>query len=132
MPVYQCVCRECEVSAEYLRSVSECMNTPECPTCGEKMKKVILSAPMGFVTGKFEPFKSTVDGSLITSQRELQAHNSRNNVVSMADGHTTEELMAMKPPAQDKSDVKSIAADIAEATHMVRNGYIPNVGMSDD
>lgn len=132
MPVYQCVCRECEVSAEYLRPVSECMNTPECPTCGERMKKVILSAPMGFVTGKFEPFKSTVDGSLITNQRELQAHNSRNNVVSLADGYTTEELMTIKPKEIEKSDPKSIAADIAEATQMVKSGYKPNIEVHDD
>ena len=132
MPVYEAVCRECGVSADYLRPVSECMNTPGCPTCGEKMKKVILSAPTGFVTGKFEPFKSTVDGSLITSQRELQQHNQRNNVVSLADGYTTEELMTIKPKEIEKSDPKSIAADISEATQMVTAGYKPNIEVHND
>jgi putative FmdB family regulatory protein len=127
MPVYEALCKSCDVQAEYLRPVAECMHTPNCPVCDTPMAKVIFSAPKGFVQGKFEPFKSTVDGSLITSQRELQKHNERNNVVSLADGYTTEELMTMKPKQEEKTDVKDIVADIAEATHMVQNGYKPEV-----
>ena len=131
VPTYEAICRDCEVTADYSRSVENRMDTPVCVSCGEKMHKVIYSAPKGFVTGKFEPFKSHVDGSLITSQRELQEHNRRNNVVSMADGYDDETIKKgefMKPEEKDIGDLK---ADIAEATAMVSQGYKPNTEVYD-
>jgi putative FmdB family regulatory protein len=130
MPVYEAICRDCEVTAEYLRPVAECMHTPSCPTCGEPMHKVILTAAKGFVKGKFEPFKSTVDGSVITCERELRAHNERNNVVSLAEGYTTEELMTVKPK-EEVLDKKELVSDIAEATHKVAQGYKPLIEVQD-
>jgi len=130
MPIYQALCRDCEVTAEYLRPVAECMHTPECPLCGESMHKVILTAPKGFVKGKFEPFKSTVDGSVITCDRELRAHNARNNVVSMADGYSTEELLTAKPK-EEVLDKKELVKDITEATHKVAQGYKPIIEVQD-
>jgi putative FmdB family regulatory protein len=126
MPIYEAVCKDCGVEAEYSRPVSECMNVPACVSCGELMHKVIRTAAKGFVTGKFDPFISPVDGSLITSQREMQEHNRRNNVVNMADGYSDEAVKsgacATPPPKVDINDIK---ADIAEATQMVANGYKP-------
>jgi len=130
MPIYQALCRDCDVTAEYLRPVAECMDVPSCPNCFEPMHKVILTAPKGFVKGKFEPFKSTVDGSIITTQRELQQHNDRNNVVSMADGYSTEELLAAKPK-EEVLDKKELVKDIAEATHKVAQGYKPIIEVQD-
>jgi putative FmdB family regulatory protein len=126
MPIYEAVCKDCGVEAEYSRPVAECMNVPTCVSCGELMHKVIRTAAKGFVTGKFDPFVSPVDGSLITSQREMQEHNRRNNVVNMADGYSDEAIKsgacAAPPPKVDINDIK---ADIAEATQMVTNGYKP-------
>lgn len=126
MPIYQAVCKACEIEADYTRSVDDRMLTPQCVSCGTPMEKVILTAPRGFVTGKFDPFVSPVDGSLITSQREMQEHNRRNNVVNMADGYSDEAIKsgacAAPPPKVDINDIK---ADIAEATQMVTNGYKP-------
>lgn len=96
------------------------------------MKKVIFSAPKGFVSGKFEPFISHVDGSLITSQRDMQEHNRRNGVVNLADGYDNEAVIKgdyLKPPEADKSDLK---ADIAEATAMVSQGYKPTTEVFTD
>jgi len=90
------------------------------------MSKAVFSAPRGFVTGKFEPFISHVDGSLITSQREMQEHNIRNNVVNMADGYDNEAVInGTCAVAPEKIDINDIKADIAEATQMVTNGYKP-------
>ena len=38
-------------------------------------------APLAIVKGKFDAFVSPVDNSVITSQRQLDQHNKRNNVV---------------------------------------------------
>lgn len=132
VPTYEAVCRDCEVATDYTRSVDDRMDTPTCVSCGEKMQKVIYSAPKGFVTGKFEAFKSHVDGSLITNHRELQEHNRRNNVVSMADGYSDETIKKgefMKPEEKDINDLK---ADIAEATAMVNQGYKPQTEVYTD
>ena len=96
------------------------------------MHKVIYSAPKGFVTGKFEPFVSNVDGSLITSQRDMNEHNKRNGVVCMADGYDDETIKKgefMKPEQKDIGDLK---ADIAEATAQVSQGYKPQTEIYTD
>jgi len=126
VPTYEALCKDCEVEVDYTRPVAECMDTPKCVMCGESMTKVILTAAKGFVTGKFDSFISSVDGSLITSQRDMQEHNRRNNVVNMADGYSDDAIKsgACAPPPP-KVDVGDIKADIAEATQMVTNGYKP-------
>jgi len=126
VPVYEALCKDCGIEAEYLRPVAECMHTPKCVMCGEAMHKVIRTAAKGFVTGKFDAFISPVDGTLITSQREMQKHNERNGVVNMAEGYSDEAIRsgACAPPPP-KVDINDIKADIAEATQMVVNGYKP-------
>ena len=37
------------------------------------------------VRGNFDPFVSTVDGTLISTHRDLEQHNKRNNVVSASE-----------------------------------------------
>lgn len=90
------------------------------------MVLTIRTAPKGFVRNRWQPFRSTVDGSIIRNGRELQEHNKRNNVVSMAEGHSTEQLLRMKgePPPREK--VKH--GEVAEAIQMVKNGYKPQIG----
>jgi len=96
------------------------------------MKKVILTAPKSFVKGKFEPFISTVDGSLITTQRDMDEHNRRNGVVNMADGYDDETIKSGNfQKKEEKLSKEELVADIAEATHMVQQGYRPEV-MADD
>jgi hypothetical protein len=96
------------------------------------MKKVIRTPATGFVTGKFEAFVSPVDGSLITSQREMQEHNRRNNVVNMAEGYDNEAVIkGTCAPPPEKTDINDIKADIAEATQMVVNGYKPTTEVYD-
>jgi hypothetical protein len=37
------------------------------------------------IHGKFEPFKSPVDGSVISTNKQLRDHNERNNVVQTSE-----------------------------------------------
>lgn len=132
VPVYEAICRDCEIAADYLRPVDQCMDTPICVSCGGKMHKVILSAPKGFVKGKFEPFVSSVDGTLISSQRDMDEHNRRNNVVSMADGYDNDTVIRGDFVKPEEKDINDLKADIAEATHMVTQGYKPHTEVYDE
>jgi putative FmdB family regulatory protein len=129
MPVYESACKPCGLTKEYLRQVADCLDTPECPVCGEKMSKVILTAPKGYVAGKFDAFVSTVDGTVISSKRGLAEHNARNNVVSLADGYSDEAIASGSYTKRKEVvfDEKERADDIASAIYDVSNGYKPEV-----
>jgi len=133
IPVYEAQCPECQVRAEYLRGVAECLDTPDCPECGVKMAKKVFSVPHGFMRGKFEPFKSTVDGTIIANHKDMLEHNKRNNVVCMADGYTDEQVKAgtfKKEPVKVDTK-KEVASDLMEAAIQVRDGYKPEVRYED-
>lgn len=128
MPLYESRCHECDILYQYRKPIAECKDTPKCESCGGETHKVIETAPVGFVTGKFEPFKSQVDGSVITCQADLREHNIRNNVANLHDGWSEEKILAgeigEKPKPVDK---KEIAEDIQESIQMVTQGYKPKV-----
>ena len=130
MPKYEAQCAQCGDVAEYLRSISNRNDTPICH--GVPMTKGVFTAPKGFVFGKFDAFRSNVDGSLITSSRDLAEHNKRNNVVSMADGYSDETIRSgnfnKKEHKLDKAELKQ---DIAEALLAVKDGYRPEVQHED-
>lgn len=133
MPLYEAVCSNCEAGYDYIAPVAKYQQVPECPLCGGKGHKVICSAPMSFVKGRFEPFKSNVDGSLISSQKDLEEHNKRNNVVQLAEGYDTKDIADLPMRLQHKgTDKKEVAEDVAQATHAVANGYRPIVKVLDD
>jgi putative FmdB family regulatory protein len=133
MPLYEARCHDCDLLLQYRKPVAEYLDTPVCPSCGGGTSKVIVSAPMGFVAGKFEPFKSQVDGSVITCQSDLAEHNKRNNVVNMHDGWSEDKILAgdlgQKKVVPDK---KEIAEDLQRAIHDVTQGYKPEIKGADD
>ena len=132
MPTYTAQCESCNTVTEYIQSVANSGNTPEC--CGAPMKKVILSAPLSFVKGRFEAFKSPVDGSIISSERAMREHNARNGVVSLADGYSDDTIRKgeFSKPKQTKLDPTELRQDLAEAVHKVTNGYRPKIEVQDD
>lgn len=133
MPVYEARCPGCGTTAEYLRSVAECLDTPDCPECAVRMDKVVLSAPLSYVTGRFEAFRSSVDGSIIRNQRDMLEHNKRNNVVNIADGYSDDAVRNgnFRKPKEAKLDKKELADDIGAAILKVRDGYRPEVQYDD-
>lgn len=123
--IYEAECQVCHHSYEYYRRISECMDVAPCPLCTGEGKKVILTAPTGHVKGKFEQFRSSVDGTLIRTEKDLREHNRRNGVVNLNEGYTDEELKNYTPPPPVVPTKEEIAADIVEAIEEVKHGYKP-------
>ena len=127
---YDAVCMKCFMTFEYYRTMNRCKEVPECPGCGSKdVRKIILTAPTGFVKGKFEAFKSGLDGTVISTERQLQEHNKRNNVCLLGDGYANEEILAGKCGQQGPTpvDKKDIAKDIVESIQRLEAGYKPTL-----
>jgi putative FmdB family regulatory protein len=126
MPVYDSKCRSCGGLAQYLSTVEDRYSIPPCPGCGGERSKIILTAPKGFVKGNFTPFKSPVDGSLISTNKDLAEHNKRNNVVNTADGYSDEAIRKGNiVPKKTGIDKKDLANDVGEALHKLKQGYVP-------
>lgn len=134
MPTYQAQCSECDCQHEYISSVARCLDVPDCPLCGKTSRKVILSAPLGYVTGKFEAFVSMVDGSVVRNDRELKEHNKRNNVVNLQEGFSEEKVLKgdFGQQGTKKVDKKELVKDILEAKHKVEQGYKPTKEVHED
>lgn len=132
MPTYQAECPVCSARQEYVCRVDERDITPSCK-CGAKTERRIFSAPTGYVSGKFEAFVSTVDGTLIRNARELKEHNVRNNVVNLNEGYSEEKVKSgdfgTKPVVPDKTD---IVKDIVESVKAVSAGYKPTIEVQEN
>lgn len=131
--IYEAECLDCSHPFEYTSSAAECRNVPKCPQCWGEAKKVIRTAPSGLVTGKFDAFRSPVDGTLIKSKRDLENHNKRNGVFNLNDGWSEEKIKSgqiMEKPQQESKAEK--AKDVIEAIHAVSNGYKPKVEVQDE
>lgn len=125
---YDAICMSCAHTYDYYRPVADRAMVPPCPECGgADVRKIILSVARGLVKGKFEPFKSQLDGSVITTERELQEHNKRNNVRLLGEGYSNEDILAGKcgKQGQDPIDKKDVAKDIVESIRRVEAGYKP-------
>lgn len=126
---YDAICMRCAHTYEYFRPIVDRAMVPECPECGSgEVRKVILSAPSSFFKGgvRFEAFKSNLDGTLISCEKELQEHNKRNNVQLLGEGYSNEDILAGRCVEKEKPmDKKEIANDIVESIKRVEAGYKP-------
>lgn len=100
----------------------------------EKMREILESRtpPGGIVKGKFDAFKSHVDGSVITNRAELEKHNQRNNVVDVREWGNDSycDLSAKKTREEDYLNdsprhKKQRKEDIAKAIQKCEQGYTP-------
>ena len=100
----------------------------------DKMRDILESRtpPGGIVKGRFEPFKSHVDGSIITNSAELKKHNERNNVINVREWGNDSycDLSAKKTREEDylaesPRHVKQRKEDIAKAIQKCEQGYVP-------
>ena len=131
--IYEAECEVCGHGFDYVAAVEDRNNVPLCQMCQGKARKVIRTAPRGHVTGKFEPFVSSVDGTLISNDRQLKEHNRRNGVVNLNDGYSEEKVISgqigTKPQQESKAEK---AKDIIEAIKAVESGYKPKVEVQDE
>ena len=66
MPIFESKCDKCGTIHEYVRPVSQYLDTPDC--CGQKTVKGIFTAPYGLVD--IPAYVSPVSGRLINSRSE--------------------------------------------------------------
>lgn len=127
---YDAICMSCCHQYDYCRPIAERNDVPPCPECGsDDVRKIIVNAPQGCITGKFEAFKSNVDGTIIRNARELEEHNRRNNVCLLGEGYSNEDIVNGSFGQQGPTlpDKKEIARDIVESIRKCEAGYKPTI-----
>jgi predicted nucleic acid-binding Zn ribbon protein len=112
MPVYESVCLNCGKYHEYIRTVSNCLDTPEC--CGIKTDKRILSAPMGIVD--IPAYESPATGKWITSRSERKEDLKRSGC------REWEGMEAEKQEAENRKKYEEEAQD-KSLDHVVRQAW---------
>lgn len=119
-------------------SLAEYEANPEfhCIECGRLLTRIITAPRFLNNTKPFEAFRSPVDGSVITCERELREHNKRNNVVNIHEGYDQKSIESFakkdfqKPLDEERS--ASLRADMAEAIEKLDQGYKPQVANEGD
>lgn len=120
------VCRLAEYEAD---------PTYSCPECGRKLSQCVTAPRMLTKTKVFEAFRSTVDGSVISNERDLREHNKRNNVVNVHDGYDDKAVMDMvnrdhiKPLDDERRS--DLASDMRQAVEKLQSGYKPQLAQED-
>lgn len=99
MPLYPCKCNECGHYDEVILPVSRYKELPF--HCGEQMQRVIT--PL-YVIEDMKPYKSPLDGSMITTRTQHREHIKRHGVVEVGN----EKLPERKPvePSSAVDDIK--------------------------
>lgn len=107
-----------------------------CPNCWGPTRQKLCVAHALLHTGQFTAFQSTVDGSIISSRRDLMEHNKRNGVVNLHDGYDEKAVQAMtKKDYQaplDKERRKDLKTDVEKAIAQCTDGYTPMRRHEDD
>lgn len=128
--IYPYRCPDCERNFERTCSLYEYEHEPQffCPICEVECIRVITPV-RAFISGRFEPFKSPVDGSIICNSEQLREHNKRNNVVNLHDGYDekavqefTKKAWNQTSEAERKVDLKQ---DMEKAVQKLEEGYKP-------
>ena len=133
MALYDARCGACDNQFEFRAPIALREQVPPCPLCGAFAARIMLTAPQGFVKGKFDAFVSPVDFSVISTERDLAEHNRRNGVVNIQEGYSEEKVLKgdFGQKKEDKN-VKEVSDDIQQAIHDVTHGYVPTIGVQED
>lgn len=103
MPIYRIRCEVCGKEDEIFRTISE---MDDLPNCCEHMVTRIICAPM--VASDIKPYRSMIDGSMITSRSKHRAHLKQHGCIEV--GNETKHL---KPPEKKPPQgLKQVIADV--------------------
>lgn len=97
-----------------------------CPGCGRSLKQTIPHVRV--FTNHFEPFRSPVDGSIISTRADLAEHNKRNNVVNLHDGYDEKAVQSFTQRSYEtpeKERLKDLNKDMEQAIQKLEDGYTP-------
>lgn len=102
---------------------------PKCSACGARLVATKVRRAKHSRSSHFEPFVSPVDGSVITTKRELNDHNQRNQVVNVHEGYDEATYFDMVNRDHfaplEKERKKDLDKDIEQCVNMLSNGYVP-------
>lgn len=136
--IYPYKCSKCGREHERICSLAEYCNHEDifCSVCGTIMDRILTAPRVLLHTKPFEPFQSPVDGSIVSSRRELQEHNKRNNVVNTHDGYDEQTILNwtqkdyQKPLDEERrADLKE---DMEKAVQKLEEGYTPHPPSEDE
>jgi hypothetical protein len=111
MPLYDVVCKECGKTDTIFRKISEYKNLPIC--CDKMMSQQILSAP--FVPQEFQPYKSMIDGKMITDRGEHRRHLKANGCTEVGN----EDMTPKRDHFKEKREAESLRRTIAEQVNAI-------------
>lgn len=128
--IYTYYCDNCTLRLERICSLAMYEASPNmaCTKCGKKARRT-YTVPRIFARAKFEPFKSPVDGTIISSHAELAEHNKRNGVVNLHDGYDEKAIKAFdgrnltEPTEVERK--QDLGTDMKEAIQKLEDGYKP-------
>jgi len=105
MPIYALKCDECGSEQDIYRSIARI--DEDLPVCCEKTMHRVLTAP--FVQTDIQPYKSMVDGSMITSKSQHRAHLKQHGMVEI--GNEVNAHMKKEVPKVDKEGIRRAISD---------------------
>lgn len=111
MPLYEAQCKKCGSNTTYVRKIAECLNTPDC--CGEKMMKVILTAPVGIVEEIY--YTSPIDGKPITTKQARIEDLRRNNARPWEGMEAETKVATQRKAAEEKAYDQAVETAVVSA-----------------
>ena len=110
MPVWDVKCDKCGNVKEIFLRLSEMDDLPEC--CGETMKRQVC-AP--FVPQEFQPYRSQIDGRMITDRGEHRRHLKANGCIEVGN-----EKITPKRKESTKQEKESLRMEISQRLETAR------------
>jgi hypothetical protein len=120
---------ECGADAEVVQSIKSYSNAPLIPDCGECGEPMARHFTPLMMSMDFEPFVSTIDGTIINSRSARREHMLKHGVVQADE--IAQDIPRYRQRILDdmKKDAKK---DIAESLMMVEQGYKPRIDSIDN
>lgn len=107
MPLYEVKCEKCGKIDDIFRKIADYDNLPLC--CGEKVKRVISAV---YVPQEFQPYKSMIDGRMITDRGEHRRHLKNNGCVEVGNESMEQKTDHFKAKRERENLRKTIAEQL--------------------
>jgi len=104
MPLYEVKCKECGATQDIFRKLADYDNLPEC--CDTIMTRVISAS---FVHAEFAPYRSQIDGSMITDRGQHRRHLKNNGCSEVGN----EDMTPKVDPFAQKRKKETLRQEIA-------------------
>lgn len=105
MPLYDVKCEKCGNTDEIFRKISDYDDLPHC--CGESVKRVISAV---YVPQEFQPYRSMIDGKMITDRGEHRRHLKSNGCTEVGN----EDMTPKRDFFKEKRDSQALRQTIAQ------------------